>query len=305
MSATIEPTQHLRNRISGIASHGKSLKRYFIGPFIMLNAAAMIYSILRCVVSATGNGDQTAAWAIAAAAHSTVLAFGPRSWPRRDNGLTALLALTAAATIAEAALLPASLAALVQVGVVAFLGSVAYAIWYARFGRQPAPALLPGAPLPELPLLTLDGHEFSIAQLRGAPAALFFVRGAWCPFCSAQVQRVARAYDRLRDRGVRVAVISPQPEKEMNKLACRFGVEMLWLRDPELMAARRLGILDAGGVPAGAIGFGTDTVLPTLVVLDPLGHVIESVETENYRLRPEPDTVLAILDRANAAGRAQ
>jgi peroxiredoxin len=298
VSATIEPTQHLRTRLSGVATHAKSLKRYFIGPFIVLNAAGMIYSIVRCVISVAGDGHQTAAWAVAAGGHASVVAFGPRSWPQRDSGLSGLLALTAAATIAEAALLPASLAALIEVGVVAFLGSVAYATWYARFGREPATALRPGALLPDLALVTLDGDEFSMAELRGAPAALFFVRGAWCPFCSAQVRGVVAAYARLRERGVRVAVISPQPETEMRKLADRFRVELLWLRDPDLTAARRLGILDAGGVPAGALGFGADTVLPTLVVLDPQGHVVEAVETDNYRVRPDPDTVLAILNRA-------
>ena len=212
MSATSEPTQPVRTRPSGIATHGKSLKRYFIGPFIMLNGAGMIYSIVRCAISATGNAHQTAAWAIAAGAHTTVLAFGPRSWPRRDSGLIGLIALTAAATVAEAALLPASLAALIEV-VVAFLGSVVYVMWYARFGREPATALRPGTPMPDVPLVTLDGDEFAIARLRGAPAALFFVRGAWCPYCSAQVRAVVAAYGRLRDRGVRVAVISPRPNR--------------------------------------------------------------------------------------------
>ena len=51
MSATSEPTQPVRTRPSGIATHGKSLKRYFIGPFIMLNGAGMIYSIVRCAIS--------------------------------------------------------------------------------------------------------------------------------------------------------------------------------------------------------------------------------------------------------------
>jgi hypothetical protein len=37
MSATIEPTRQVGTRPSGIATHGRSLKRFFIGPFIMLN----------------------------------------------------------------------------------------------------------------------------------------------------------------------------------------------------------------------------------------------------------------------------
>src|SRR5207237_10798864 len=111
-----------------------------------------------------------------------------------------------------------------------------------------------------------------------------------------QMPTVVGGDERLAVRAVIVAMITPQPEKEARKLAARFGVEVLWLRDPGLHAAKTLGIADPGGVPAGAAGFGTDTVLPTLVVLDASGHVIAANETDTYRVRPTPDPVLGMLD---------
>ena len=277
------------------------LKRFFVLPFFGLNGAGLIYSAVRLVIAATGSGHDTAGFAVAAATHASVLAYAPRAWPQRDSDLRGMLVAPAAGTVALAALLPDSLAPLVQVAVVAVGGSFLYVNWYARFGRTPAPALAVGSELPELRLRTLDGREFSTRDLRGAPAAIFFYRGSWCPFCTAQIKAVVAGYDRMAARGVRVVMVSPQPDKETLKLSKRFGVDLLWLQDHELRAADRLGLVDRGGVPAGAVGFGTDTVLPTLVVLDAEGRVIAADQTDSYRLRPDPDTVLAMLDGGRPA----
>jgi peroxiredoxin len=288
--------------MSSLPTKAVAYKRWFVAPYFGGNLLALIYSLVRLAISVAGSGDDAGAWAVAAAMHATVLAYAARSWPRRTSGLGGLLALTGAGTVALVAMLPGSLAQLLVSGVLAFGGSLLYVLWYSRFGRTPSPLLRNGSLLPELELRTLDGSLFSTTELRGAPAALFFFRGNWCPFCSAQVNEVAAGYRDLADRGVAVAMISPQPEAETRKLAERLGVDLLWLVDDDLSAAWTLGIVDAYGVPAGARGFGVDTVLPTLVVIDAEGRVLASEQTDSYRLRPDSAAVAEILDRSAPAG---
>ena len=52
-----------------------------------------------------------------------------------------------------------------------------------------------------------------------------------------------------------------------------------------------------------ASDYPADTVLPTLVVTGPSGKIIYSDQTDNYRVRPEPDIFLAILRRAGVVAR--
>ncbi len=75
---------------------------------------------------------------------------------------------------------------------------------------------------------------------------------------------------------------------------------MDFLVDPDARAARSLGILHEGGLPAtlDVLGYDQDTVLPTAVLADAAGTIMFSDQTDNYRVRPEPETFLAALDAA-------
>lgn len=62
--------------------------------------------------------------------------------------------------------------------------------------------------------------------------------------------------------------------------------------------ARRLGIEHVGSVPfmMEPLGYGSESVLPTVLIVDPAGTIIFADLTDNYRVRPEPSTFLAALD---------
>ncbi len=62
-----------------------------------------------------------------------------------------------------------------------------------------------------------------------------------------------------------------------------------------------MGIVNADGTPAGMIGYESDTVLPPVVVTDAEGRIVYADQTDNYRVRPTPDTVLAALHAAGLA----
>jgi peroxiredoxin len=132
---------------------------------------------------------------------------------------------------------------------------------------------------------------------------LLFYRGNWCPFCTAQIEELAGAYRQLEESGVKIILISPQPAGKNQALASRFDIPLVFLRDPDNAAARQLGILHKWGTPLGLqlLGYGSDTVMPTVILTDASGHIVYSDQTDNYRVRPEPEVFAEILEKSAAS----
>ncbi|RLA42375.1 MAG: AhpC/TSA family protein, partial [Gammaproteobacteria bacterium] len=97
--------------------------------------------------------------------------------------------------------------------------------------------------------------------------------------------------------GVRVALVAPQPHQNTIGLAKKFGVEFDFLTDEGNQAARILGIANPQGLPMGMqmLGYDSETVLPTVIITDTDGIILWAHETDNYRVRPEPDVFLTVL----------
>ncbi len=183
--------------------------------------------------------------------------------------------------------------------VIGFVIYVLYNFWYSSLGRKANSKIGRGKTLPAFHATDAMGKSFSSEILKGKPAVLMFYRGNWCPLCMAQIKEVAARYKELSDKGVTVALISPQPEKNTQTLAKKFNVPFLFLTDNDNKVARALGIEMKNGLPMGMemFGYDKDTVLPTVIVTDAEGRIIYLDETNNYRVRPEPDEYFKILNK--------
>lgn len=177
-----------------------------------------------------------------------------------------------------------------------WIGFLAYAYWFSSFQRGPS-ALIVGSMLPAFTVTDVDGRLISAPDFVGRPTVLVFYRGNWCPLCMAQIKELAKSYIELAELGVRVALISPQTDKNTKKLARTYGVAFDYYTDAKNSAAQRLGIENVGGTPLGMqlFGYDSDTVLPTVIVVDAGGTIVWAHETDNYRVRPEPEVFLAVL----------
>ena len=174
-----------------------------------------------------------------------------------------------------------------------------YVFWYSRFGRVPNANFSVGSKLPVFALTDSAGKEFTSGELIGSPAVLMFYRGNWCPLCMAQIEELAGRYQELDAMGIKVALVSPQSDEQSRRLAAMHDVPFRFLVDKDNEVAKSLDIAVANGVPSGMPGgYAPDTVLPTLVVTNAAGTIIFSDQTDNYRVRPEPDVFLAILRRS-------
>ena len=174
-----------------------------------------------------------------------------------------------------------------------------YAYWYSSFGRKPSPKLKVGSTLPSFTVKNADDQMVTSQKLTSTPAIMIFYRGNWCPLCVAQIKELVAQYKDISELGVKVALISPQPHKNTIAISKKFGVKFDFLTDQGSVAAKALGISDPHGVPKGMPGYDSETALPTVIITDANGKIIWTHETDNYRVRPEPDMYLEVLRKNN------
>jgi len=179
-----------------------------------------------------------------------------------------------------------------------FIAFLIYLYWYSYFGRQPSPALKIGEALPAVDFEDGKGVRISSSSFLGNPALYLFYRGNWCPLCMAQIKEIAGQYQEFAAREVAIILVSPQPHAHTRRLARKYDEPFHFLVDPGTVAAEALGIAAPGGLPAGleVLGYATDTVLPTALIVAADGTLIFADQTDNYRVRPKPETLLAVLD---------
>jgi peroxiredoxin len=268
----------------------ESAKRYFVFPFIILVALASLHTVVGLILS------PSLAWLGAALVLWPFLAFfvtlsrrpiarTSRNMPWQFLGacVGALLALVAPVT-------PASYYA-----VLGAIGVVVYIKWYSSLDRSGSHIVV-GQPLPDFDLVADDESLVSASDLVGQPTLLMFVRGNWCPLCMAQIDEVAEIYQYLAEKGTRVVVVAAQGQSHTRELAARYEVPFMFCFDKDGAAANSLGIAHIGGRPAGLGGDGEDTIFPTVIITDAEGKVIFADQTDNYRVRPEPEVFLEIIE---------
>jgi len=177
-------------------------------------------------------------------------------------------------------------------------GVLVYVFWYTYLDRSDNVLLKKGAYLADFTVSSLAGEKVSTSSFLGKKVLWVFFRGNWCPMCQSQLAHLAEEYETLRERGIELALISPQSREKSAQQQSRLSVSMPFYMDEDNNAARTLGIVHRYGVPLGILGYGQDTVLPTVVVTDESGKIIYVDLTDNFRIRPSVETIIASLDQA-------
>lgn len=178
------------------------------------------------------------------------------------------------------------------------VGWLLYLRWYSIFRHRDSLVLRVGSPLPDFRLENLQGHVVSSQSFMASPHLLIFYRGNWCPFCTAQIEELGNVYKKLESLGLKVVLISPQSNEKSQSLALKFKVPMVFLRDRNGNAAKLLGIDHPWGTPMGLqlLGYGSDSVLPTVILTNDEGRIIYSDQTDNYRVRPDPKSFEVVMN---------
>ncbi len=181
---------------------------------------------------------------------------------------------------------------------IGFITFILYNYWYSLLGRKTNINLQLSHKLPVFTATNIHGKSVSSSSFLGNPAIFIFFRGNWCPLCMAQIKELVAKYRELAALNVKIVLISPQPEKHTQVLANKFKVPFTFLTDIDNKAAQILGIEMKNGLPAGMemFGYDKDTVYPTVLIVDADGKIIYSDATNNYRIRPEPEDFISVLN---------
>ena len=150
------------------------------------------------------------------------------------------------------------------------------------------PLLNPGDPFPPLTINTTDGQVLSIPDaFAGDFGVVLFYRGAWCPYCNAQLRAFERAGETLAAAGVKVAALSVDDKEataalvDKHKLTFPVGYGAVAPAIASLTGA----FVNPDPVYLQSTGF----------VLDPAGKVIVSVYSSGAIGRLVPDDVVGLV----------
>jgi peroxiredoxin len=154
-----------------------------------------------------------------------------------------------------------------------------------------------GKTLPDMDFVDQNGEAINTDSFKGKKLIYLFYRGNWCPLCMAQIKEISEQYREINELGVEVLLISPQPHRFTVNLAKKMNVPFKFLTDDKGKMAKQLGLFVKGGTPLGMelLGYKSDTVLPTVIITDESGKIIYTDQTDNYRVRPEPETFLEVI----------
>lgn len=142
--------------------------------------------------------------------------------------------------------------------------------------------------------------------LEHGPLILKFFRGRWCSYCVTELETWRDLYGRLRERGVLLAAVGPQVERQSDFMANQHGLPFPVLFDPGNKVAEQFGLV--WKVPQYLQTYyrsilvnvpfvnGDDSwrlPLPATYVIARDGRVVFAEAHADFRVRPEPEEVIA------------
>jgi peroxiredoxin len=143
-------------------------------------------------------------------------------------------------------------------------------------------------PFPKLAVTPADGEPFELPDvLRGHFGVILLYRGAWCPYCNAQLRAFQRAQDRLAEVDAKVVVLSVDDEAATRELIAEHGLTF-----PVGHSADARAVSDVTGA------FVNDDPLylqSTGFVIAPDGRVIVSVYSSGAIGRLVPEDVAGLI----------
>ena len=150
------------------------------------------------------------------------------------------------------------------------------------------PLLHPGVRFPTLTLTRPGNSTVSVPEVfAGGFGVVLFNRGAWCPYCTAQLRSFQRATDSLAEVGARVVALWIDDDTTTAEFIAKHGLTFPLGHSADAAAVSEAtgAFVDPDGGYLQSTGF----------VLDPNGNVVVSVYSSGAIGRLVPDDVVGLI----------
>ena len=150
------------------------------------------------------------------------------------------------------------------------------------------PLLDSGSEFPSLSLTQPGGTVLSLPEaFAGDFGVVLFFRGAWCPYCNAQLRAFQRSLGSLAEIGTRVAALSVDDEPTTAALIAKHSLTFPvgHSADARAIAAVTGAFVNPDPVYLQSTGF----------VLNPAGRVVVSVYSSGAIGRLVPEDVIGLV----------
>ena len=150
------------------------------------------------------------------------------------------------------------------------------------------PVLNPGDTFPTLTVALPEGASLQLpGHLTGHFGVVLFYRGAWCPYCNAQLRAFQRAQATLADVDARVVALSVDDEATTSALVDKHRLDFPVGHgaDPHAVAAATGAFVNPEPRYLQSTGF----------VLDPGGRVLVGVYSSGAIGRLVPEDVVGLI----------
>jgi peroxiredoxin len=149
-------------------------------------------------------------------------------------------------------------------------------------------SLSPGDRFPTLDVSLPGGETLSLPDaLTGGFGVVLFYRGAWCPYCNAQLRAFQRASDSFAEVGANVVALSVDDEVTTAELVAKHGLTFPvgHSADAKAISAATGAFVDPERGFLQSTGF----------VVNPDGQVVVSVYSSGAIGRLVPDDVVGLI----------
>lgn len=168
-----------------------------------------------------------------------------------------------------------------------------------------------GDAMPPVTLTSPEGKPVELASLYASkPVVLTFYRGGWCPYCVSSLKAFQDRLAAADKMGAAIVAVSPERPDELKKTIAKgtLGYAVLSDSTGAGMAAMGLAFNLDEATQATYRGYGVDLTTrnasgkwqlphPATLVVDTKGVVRYAFINEDYRVRANPDEVLAALKK--------
>lgn len=166
-----------------------------------------------------------------------------------------------------------------------------------------------GARAPEFALKDSSGRLVKSADLLTlGPLVIKFFRGRWCPYCMTELEAWRDLYGQIRERGALLAAISPETQRQSDFAVQQHGIPFPLLHDPEAKLAEQFGLVYTlpeyfrqylksvlVNLPFLNGESSWRLPIPATYVVGRDGRVLFAEAHADFRVRPEPADVMAVL----------